>query len=139
MNPNINCSHIPLGSISEQYKNVGDTLLKFTLEELIKMKKHLEEKTDIQIMPTLDVRVLAQPTRKCHEHKQEQVLIVVKGKPENIDLAVKVAASLTKEDPKHLTEIFGNGSGFFKNKVNKDEAESLVAAVEAVGAEVELK
>ena len=121
------------------YKGVTEDLLSLTLEELIKMKKHLEEKTGIQIMPTLDVRILPQPTRKCHGHQQEQVLIIVKGQPENIDLAVKVASSLTKENPNHLKEIFGNGSGFFKNKLNKDEAESLVAAVEAVGAEVELK
>ena len=80
------------------YKGVTEDLLSLTLEELIKMEKHLEEKTGIQIMPTLDVRILPQPTGKCHGHNQERVLIVVKGQPENIDLACLLYTSPSPRD-----------------------------------------
>lgn len=121
------------------YKGVAEDLLSLTLEEIIKLKKHLEQKAGIQLLPTLDVRVVAQPKRNCGGGRSEEVLVIVNGRPGNIDLAIKMASELTTESAKHLTEIFTNGSGIFKNKIEKDEAESLKAALMVVGASVELK
>lgn len=118
---------------------VHDGIINMTVKDAIQLKTQLEGTLGIQFLPTLDVRVTVKPPNNCGKGPKRKVVVFVKKTGKDPNLFQKIAMETFGESKETIEVILANGSGMFKNKHDKDEAESLKPVLEAVGWEVELK
>lgn len=116
-----------------------DELLNLNVKEAIELKMSIEKAIGVQVLPTLDIRIVPGVSAACRGAKNEQVITIIKAVGPNPNMFKDIAINSYGEKPAHIAKIIEDGNGIFENKKDKEEADALKPALEAVSVEVELK
>ena len=120
-------------------KELTEELMNMSLKDLLSMKTHLEDYAGMTVIPTIDLRILPSPGKKCG-CRQLQTYEVIITKVGEMQKAVQgILGKMTKLNDEEIQQILASNYGKVGDGKNKEEAESLKSALEGVGAEVILK
>lgn len=120
-------------------KGLRDELLDLSLRELIELGKSVGEEAGISFIPTIDLRILPQPKRKCGKEEKKGADVIMLKIGEMKEATRKLLEKVAGMSKKEIDLIFANGYGLVANNISKVRADYLRSTLEAVGSEVELK
>lgn len=120
-------------------KGLTDELLDLSLRELIQLGKNIEQETGISFIPTIDLRILPSPKKRCDKEPAKGVDVIMLKIGEMKEAVRKLLEKIGGLNKKEIDTIFANGYGQVANNISRIRADSLRASLEAVGSEIELK
>ena len=121
---------------TEKTTKILDEIKELTILELNDLVKALEEEFGVSAAPVAVAGVAA--AAPAEEEKTEFDVILKSAGAKKLNV-IKVVKELTGLGLKDAKELVDSAPKTLKEAVSKDEAESLKAALEAAGAEVEVK
>ncbi|WP_343183574.1 50S ribosomal protein L7/L12 [Buchnera aphidicola] len=117
-------------------KEILNTISKMSVMEIVELIKSMEEKFKVSATPIIQNNT-QQEIKKEEEKSEFDVYIKSIGK--NKVSVIRAVRSLTNLGLKEAKDLVESAPTIIKEKVNKEESESLKKALETAGAEVELK
>ena len=121
---------------TEKTTKILDEIKELTILELNDLVKALEEEFGVSAAPVAVAGVAA--AAPAEEEKTEFDVILKGAGAKKLDV-IKVVKELTGLGLKDAKELVDSAPKTLKEGISKDEAESLKTALEAAGAEVEVK
>jgi len=119
-------------------KAFADQLVNLTVKEVNELAEILKEEYGIE--PAAAAVAVAGPAAGEAEEEEQTAFDVILKAPGGSKLAVvKLVKELTSLGLKESKELVDSAPKAIKEGVSKDEADALVAQLEAAGAEVEVK
>ena len=120
-------------------KGLTDELLDLSLKDLIALGKNIEEETGINFIPTIDLRILPSPKKRCSKEPEKGIDVILLKIGDMEDAVRRILEKMGGLKKKEVDTIFANGYGQIANNISKTRADALRATLEAIGSEVELK
>ena len=120
-------------------KELTEELLNMSLKDLLSMRNHLEDYVGMTVIPTIDLRILPSPGKKCGCRKEQTYEVIITKVGEMHKAIQGILGKMTKLNEEEIQQILASNYGKVGDGKNKEEAESLKSALEGVGAEVILK
>ncbi|NIG99170.1 MAG: 50S ribosomal protein L7/L12 [Buchnera aphidicola (Periphyllus acericola)] len=113
-----------------------NTVSKMSVTEIMELIKSMEKKFEISSQPIINNNT-QQETKKIKEKSEFDIYIKSIGK--NKVSVIRAVRSLTNLGLKEAKDLVESAPTVLKEKINKEEAESLKKTLETAGAEVEIK
>ena len=120
-------------------KKLAEELVNLTVKEVNELAGILKSEYGIEPAAAAAVAVAAGPVEEAEEKVQTEFDVILKAAGQSKLAVVKLVKELTGLGLKEAKEVVDNAPKAIKEKVSKDEAESLKSQLEEAGAEVELK
>lgn len=114
-------------------------LLSLNVKEAIKLKINLEKTLGLQMLPTFDIRIVPGFAKGCGGATPDMVVIFITSVGDHTHMAKAILVKCLGERPEYIDDLITAGKGVLENKQQRDYAESMKSALEAVSMEVELK
>ena len=118
-------------------KAFADQLVNLTVKEVNELAEILKEEYGIE--PAAAAVAVAGPAAEAEEEEQTAFDVILKAPGGSKLAVVKLVKELTSLGLKESKELVDSAPKAIKEGVSKDEADALVAQLEAAGAEVEVK
>jgi len=120
-------------------KGIAETLVNLTVKEVNELANFLKEEYGIEPAAAA-VAVAAAPSGPAPVvEEQTEFDVFLKAVGEKKLEVVKVVKNLTGLGLKEAKDLVDGAPGMIKEKVSKDEAETLKAKIEEAGATIEIK
>ncbi|NIH41021.1 MAG: 50S ribosomal protein L7/L12 [Buchnera aphidicola (Periphyllus aceris)] len=113
-----------------------NTVSKMSVIEIMELIKSMEKKFEVSSQPIINNNA-QQETKKIIEKSEFDIYIKSIGK--NKVSVIRAVRSLTNLGLKEAKDLVESAPTILKEKINKEEAESLKKTLETAGAEVEIK
>ena len=123
---------------SEKVLSLIEEVKNLTVLELSELVKALEEEFGVSASAPAAVAVAAAPAAAAAEEKTEFDVVLQSAGGEKIKV-IKVVREITGLGLKEAKELVDNAPKPLKEGATKEEAESIKAQLEEVGAQVEVK
>jgi large subunit ribosomal protein L7/L12 len=120
-------------------KKLAEELVNLTVKEVNELAGILKSEYGIEPAAAAAVAVAAGPVEEAEEKVQTEFDVILKAAGQSKLAVVKLVKELTGLGLKEAKEVVDSAPKAIKEKVSKDEAESLKSQLEEAGAEVELK
>ncbi len=121
-------------------KKLAEELVNLTVKEVNELAGILKSEYGIEpAAAAVAVAAAAGPAEEAEEKVQTEFDVILKAAGQSKLAVVKLVKELTGLGLKEAKEVVDSAPKAIKEKVSKDEAESLKAQLEEAGAEVELK
>ena len=120
-------------------KKLAEELVNLTGKEVNELAGILKSEYGIEPAAAAAVAVAAGPVEEAEEKVQTEFDVILKAAGQSKLAVVKLVKELTGLGLKEAKEVVDGAPKAIKEKVSKDEAESLKSQLEEAGAEVELK
>jgi large subunit ribosomal protein L7/L12 len=120
-------------------KKLAEELVNLTVKEVNELAGILKSEYGIEPAAAAAVAVAAGPVEEAEEKVQTEFDVILKAAGQSKLAVVKLVKELTGLGLKEAKEVVDGAPKAIKEKVSKDEAESLKSQLEEAGAEVELK
>jgi len=120
-------------------KKLAEELVNLTVKEVNELAGILKSEYGIEPAAAAAVAVAAGPVEEAEEKVQSEFDVILKAAGQSKLAVVKLVKELTGLGLKEAKEVVDGAPKAIKEKVSKDEAESLKSQLEEAGAEVELK
>ena len=120
-------------------KALAEELVNLTVKEVNELAGILKSEYGIEPAAAAAVAVAAGPVEEAEEKVQTEFDVILKAAGQSKLAVVKLVKELTGLGLKEAKEVVDSAPKAIKEKVSKDEAESLKTQLEEAGAEVELK
>ena len=120
-------------------KALAEELVNLTVKEVNELAGILKSEYGIEPAAAAAVAVAAGPVEEAEEKVQTEFDVILKAAGQSKLAVVKLVKELTGLGLKEAKEVVDAAPKAVKEKVSKDEAESLKSQLEEAGAEVELK
>jgi len=124
--------------MSEKKQQVIDIIKEMSVIELSELVKELEELFGVTAAAPVAAAAAAPAAAETEEEKTEFSVILTSAGPKKIQ-TIKVVRAITKLGLKEAKELVDTAPKPVVENVPKDEAESVKAQIEEVGASVEIK
>jgi large subunit ribosomal protein L7/L12 len=118
-----------------------DAIGSMTVLELVELKKAFEERFDVTAAAPVAVAAVAAggPAAPAAEEEQDEFDVVLQNAgPQKIQV-IKVVREITKLGLKEAKELVDSAPKAVLEKVSKEDADKARAALEEVGANIEVK
>jgi large subunit ribosomal protein L7/L12 len=129
--------------MEEYVEEIIETLSNLKVSELVELKKALEEKWGVTAAaPVMAAGVAAAPGAAAEEAEAEEKTefdVILSAIGDKKIQVIKVVRSVTDLGLKEAKDLVDSAPKPVKEGVPKEEAEKIKAALEEVGAQVELK
>ena len=120
-------------------KALAEELVNLTVKEVNELAGILKSEYGIEPAAAAAVAVAAAPAEEAEAAVQTEFDVILKAAGQSKLAVVKLVKELTGLGLKEAKEVVDSAPKAIKEKVSKDEAESLKTQLEEAGAEVELK
>ena len=121
-------------------KKLAEELVNLTVKEVNELAGILKSEYGVEPAAAAAVAVAAAgPVEEAEEKVQTEFDVILKAAGQSKLAVVKLVKELTGLGLKEAKEVVDGAPKAIKEKVSKDEAESLKSQLEEAGAEVELK
>ena len=120
-------------------KELTEEILNMSLKDLLSMKNYLEKSTGMEILPTIDLRIVPSPGKKCGCPDQITYDVIITKVGEMKEAVAGILRKMAGLGDEEIQGILNSNYGKVKEERPREEAESLKSALEGVGAEVILK
>jgi large subunit ribosomal protein L7/L12 len=120
-------------------KKLAEELVNLTVKEVNELAGILKSEYGIEPAAAAAVAVAAAPAEEAEAAVQTEFDVILKAAGQSKLAVVKLVKELTGLGLKEAKEVVDGAPKAIKEKVSKDEAESLKSQLEEAGAEVELK
>lgn len=120
-------------------KKLAEELVNLTVKEVNELAGILKSEYGIEPAAAAAVAVAAAPAEEAEAAVQTEFDVILKAAGQSKLAVVKLVKELTGLGLKEAKEVVDSAPKAIKEKVSKDEAESLKSQLEEAGAEVELK
>nr|WP_318351329.1 50S ribosomal protein L7/L12 [Aquipluma nitroreducens] len=120
-------------------KKLAEELVNLTVKEVNELAGILKSEYGIEPAAAAVAVAAAGPAEEAEEKVQTEFDVILKAAGQSKLAVVKLVKELTGLGLKEAKEVVDGAPKAIKEKVSKDEAESLKSQLEEAGAEVELK
>jgi large subunit ribosomal protein L7/L12 len=120
-------------------KKLAEELVNLTVKDVNELAGILKSEYGIEPAAAAAVAVAAAPAEEAEAAVQTEFDVILKAAGQSKLAVVKLVKELTGLGLKEAKEVVDSAPKAIKEKVSKDEAESLKTQLEEAGAEVELK
>ena len=120
-------------------KKLAEELVNLTVKEVNELAGILKSEYGIEPTAAAVAVAAAGPVEEAEEKVQSEFDVILKAAGQSKLAVVKLVKELTGLGLKEAKEVVDGAPKAIKEKVSKDEAESLKSQLEEAGAEVELK
>jgi large subunit ribosomal protein L7/L12 len=120
-------------------KKLAEELVNLTVKEVNELAGILKSEYGIEPAAAAVAVAAAGPVEEAEEKVQSEFDVILKAAGQSKLAVVKLVKELTGLGLKEAKEVVDGAPKAIKEKVSKDEAESLKSQLEEAGAEVELK
>jgi large subunit ribosomal protein L7/L12 len=120
-------------------KKLAEELVNLTVKEVNELAGILKSEYGIEPAAAAVAVAAAGPVEEAEEKVQTEFDVILKAAGQSKLAVVKLVKELTGIVLKEAKEVVDGAPKAIKEKVSKDEAESLKSQLEEAGAEVELK
>jgi len=120
-------------------KKLAEELVNLTVKEVNELAGILKSEYGIEPAAAAVAVAAAGPVEEAEEKVQTEFDVILKAAGQSKLAVVKLVKELTGLGLKEAKEVVDSAPKAIKEKVSKDEAESLKSQLEEAGAEVELK
>ena len=120
-------------------KKLAEELVNLTVKDVNELAGILKSEYGIEPAAAAAVAVAAAPAEEAEAAVQTEFDVILKAAGQSKLAVVKLVKELTGLGLKEAKEVVDGAPKAIKEKVSKDEAESLKTQLEEAGAEVELK
>ena len=120
-------------------KKLAEELVNLTVKDVNELAGILKSEYGIEPAAAAAVAVAAGPVEEAEAAVQTEFDVILKAAGQSKLAVVKLVKELTGLGLKEAKEVVDGAPKAIKEKVSKDEAESLKSQLEEAGAEVELK
>lgn len=120
-------------------KKLAEELVNLTVKEVNELAGILKSEYGIEPAAAAVSVAAAGPVEEAEEKVQTEFDVILKAAGQSKLAVVKLVKELTGLGLKEAKEVVDGAPKAIKEKVSKDEAESLKSQLEEAGAEVELK
>jgi large subunit ribosomal protein L7/L12 len=120
-------------------KKLAEELVNLTVKEVNELAGILKSEYGIEPAAAAVAVAAAGPVEEAEEKVQSEFDVILKAAGQSKLAVVKLVKELTGLGLKEAKEVVDSAPKAIKEKVSKDEAESLKTQLEEAGAEVELK
>jgi large subunit ribosomal protein L7/L12 len=120
-------------------KKLAEELVNLTVKEVNELAGILKSEYGIEPAAAAVAVAAAGPVEEAEEKVQSEFDVILKAAGQSKLAVVKLVKELTGLGLKEAKEVVDSAPKAIKEKVSKDEAESLKSQLEEAGAEVELK
>lgn len=120
-------------------KKLAEELVNLTVKEVNELAGILKSEYGIEPAAAAVAVAAAAPAEEAEAAVQTQFDVILKAAGQSKLAVVKLVKELTGLGLKEAKEVVDGAPKAIKEKVSKDEAESLKSQLEEAGAEVELK
>ncbi len=120
-------------------KKLAEELVNLTVKEVNELAGILKSEYGIEPAAAAVAVAVAGPAEEAEEKVQTEFDVILKAAGQSKLAVVKLVKELTGLGLKEAKEVVDGAPKAIKEKVSKDEAESLKSQLEEAGAEVELK
>ena len=120
-------------------KKLAEELVNLTVKDVNELAGILISEYGIEPAAAAAVAVAAAPAEEAEAAVQTEFDVILKAAGQSKLAVVKLVKELTGLGLKEAKEVVDSAPKAIKEKVSKDEAESLKTQLEEAGAEVELK
>jgi large subunit ribosomal protein L7/L12 len=120
-------------------KKLAEELVNLTVKEVNELAGILKSEYGIEPAAAAVAVAAAGPVEEAEEKVQTEFDVILKAAGQSKLAVVKLVKELTGLGLKEAKEVVDGAPKAIKEKVSKDEAESLKSQLEEAGAEVELK
>ena len=120
-------------------KKLAEELVNLTVKDVNELAGILKSEYGIEPAAAAAVAVAAAPAEEAEAAVQTEFDVILKAAGQSKLAVVKLVKELTGLGLKEAKEVVDSAPKAIKEKVSKDEAESLKSQLEEAGAEVELK
>lgn len=120
-------------------KELTEEILSMSLKDLLNMKNYMEKSIGMEILPTIDLRIVPSPGKKCGCPDQITYEVIITKVGEMREAVAGILRKMAGLGDEEIQEILNSNYGKVKEECPKEEAESMKSALEGVGAEVILK
>jgi large subunit ribosomal protein L7/L12 len=120
-------------------KALAEELVNLTVKEVNELAGILKSEYGIEPAAAAVAVAAAGPAEEAEEKVQTEFDVILKAAGQSKLAVVKLVKELTGLGLKEAKEVVDGAPKAIKEKVSKDEAESLKSQLEEAGAEVELK
>ena len=120
-------------------KALAEELVNLTVKEVNELAGILKSEYGIEPAAAVSVAAASGPVEEAEAAVQTEFDVILKAAGQSKLAVVKLVKELTGLGLKEAKEVVDGAPKAIKEKVSKDEAESLKSQLEEAGAEVELK